>query len=171
MNMTTALLLSLPALLAAQVKDIDGWEPTKWGMSVEQARDALGGRAAETTPEKDVGLIRRLRIPKFEVSQIPLEIWFEFSPDTSELRSVQMTVQDGVGRGGAFERLKQLLIEKYGPQSDQDIKTERNAFGSTRVDKTTLWRMPSTSILLTWSDYGDIGYVSVRYSKVVKSGL
>jgi hypothetical protein len=170
MTFMTAALLTLPALLNAQVKDIDGWGPTKWGMSVKQASEALGGNA-EKMPRGSRGQ-ELLRIPNIEIEHFELEVEFEFSVDPSELRSVSMIYQKGA-RSVAFERLRDALIEKYGTASNQDEK--RELIGrSLAVEKTALWSMPSTSIHLKWSEIGndgDNGYVAIVYSKVIKSGL
>jgi hypothetical protein len=159
-------LLSITSL-SAQVKDIEGWEPTKWDMSLEQTREALAGRA------QDVALVQsphiKLQIPKIEANGIPLSVNFEFT-DTGGLSKVAMSVREGFARASAFEGLKQSLIEKYGPPSDQDTKTERDQNGARLAVRTALWRMPSTTVLLNWSeDEDDIGNVMVTYSKVIKS--
>ena len=69
-----------------------------------------------------------------------------------------MSVRDGVARASAFEGLKQSLIEKYGPPSDQDAKTERDQNGARLAIRTAPWQMPSTTVLLNWTeDENDIG--------------
>jgi hypothetical protein len=163
------LLLSITSL-SGQVKDIDGWEPTKWGMSLKQTREALAGRAEDVALEQFPHI--KLRIPEIVVGGIPLSVNFEFT-DAGGLRIVAMSVRDDFTRASAFDGLKQLLIEKYGPPSDQDAKTERDQDGDKIDGRTALWRTPSTTLLLKWSEYErhDIGSVMVIYSKVIKSEL
>lgn len=89
----------------------------------------------------------------------------EFQPDRDYLSAVSVKIADEVPRASAYESLRQALIEKYGKPTSDDSTSDRNSFESLSVTKTVQWRLRSSTIVLTWSDYGGIGYVSVRYSE------
>jgi hypothetical protein len=71
-------------------------------------------------------------------------------------------------RREAFERLRALLIEKYGAPTNDDATTERD-----HLLKTVIWALPTTTIALTWSESSrhQLGYVSLEYKAVDKKAL
>lgn len=160
------LFLTLAVVAIAQdVPDATGWSTTKWGMTVEEAKAALPGSRPPAQIDKDYGLLIRLEASPVNVGAYPARANLEFQPNRDYLSAVSLKIADGIPRSSAYESLRQALIEKYGKPASEDTTSERNAFGSLNVTKKVQWRLKSSTIVLTWSDYGDIGYVAVRYSE------
>jgi hypothetical protein len=153
------------AAIAQDVPDATGWSAAKWGMTLEQAKDAIPGSRTPVKIEKDYGLLVRLEATSVKLGAYAAQACLEFQPDKDYLSAVSLKVADGIPRSSAYESLRQALIEKYGKPASEDSTSDRNAFGNVNVTKKVQWRLKSSTIVLTWSDYGDIGYVAVRYSE------
>jgi hypothetical protein len=153
------------AAVAQDVPDATGWSTAKWGMTLEQVKEAVPGSRAPVQIEKDYGLLIRLEASPVKLGLYSAEANLEFQPDRDYLSAVSVKIADGIPRASAYELLRQALIDKYSKPTSEDSTTDRNSFGSRKVTKKVQWRLKSSTIVLTWSDYGDIGYVSVRYSE------
>jgi hypothetical protein len=168
-TIAVALLLITCGSMSGQqtAPDVDGWNGSKWGMSLAQVKAAV-----EYPIERDAKLKDVLRITRLiEVDSIPVRVSFEFATD--KLKFVTLVVDEGYNRNLAFDSLKQSLIEKYGKPSDQDVKTEHPVPGPlgsdiAAVHRTALWTFPSTAITLDWMEYGDTGSVMILYKEVNK---
>jgi hypothetical protein len=153
------------AAIAQDVPDATGWSTAKWGMTLEQAKEAVPGSRGPVRIEKDYGLLVRLEASPVKLGPYSATARLEFQPDRDYLSAVSVKIADEVPRASAYESLRQALIEKYGKPTSDDSTSDRNSFESLSVTKTVQWRLRSSTIVLTWSDYGGIGYVSVRYSE------
>ena len=173
--MTRLLFLMISAcLLSGQVKDIDGWASTKWGMSVEEVRAAVGNRAAKAPLAIDPRFQSFENVADIDVAGIPMQLSLSFTLEKPQLFEAYLSLHhpNGTGTGEAeFDTLKRLLIERYGVPADQQEK--KNSRPGETLDRTVFWRLPSTSISLSWleSKEFDGGLVSVDYTRVEKTPL
>jgi hypothetical protein len=158
-------MLFAAAAIAQDVPDATGWSTARWGMTLEQAKGAVSGSRDPVRIEKDYGLLTRLEASPVQLGPYPATARLEFQPDRDYLSAVSVKIADDIPRASAYETLRQALVEKYGKPTSEDSTNDRNSFGSRSATKTVQWRLKSSMIVLTWSDYGDIGYVSVRYSE------
>jgi hypothetical protein len=148
-----------------QPADDKGWGGLKWGMTLQDAREVMPECKQAASPSKDYGMLIRLEAKRVRLGQLTADASIEFYPDKDYLSAVSLKVDDSVSRSSAFESLKQGLIEKYGKPANEDQSSELNTHGDRSVTKTILWNLKSSTIRLTWFDYGSSGYVGVRYSE------
>lgn len=162
---TTTLLFAAVSVFAQQNPDATGWSLAKFGMSVDQLRQAFPAAQTVNPPQRDLGTLIRLAATPVQLGPYRASARFEFPPDQDRLTAVNLAVSDSASRPEAFESLKSSLIEKYGKPTGSDQTTERTAFGDYIVTRTVEWRVPSAMISLTWIEAGDIGHVGVRYTE------
>lgn len=167
------LLIFAPAL--AQTKDTDGWGKVKWGMTVEQAKEAYGAEAEDSTviPGPNFIFIDRITLPNVKIGDLEMRASLQTPKGRDQIMQISLSLKADIRspsfvRSGAFERLKALVIEKYGAPTNEDRTTERN-----NVIKTLLWSLPTTTITLIWSESSryELGYVALRYKAVDKKAL
>lgn len=167
------LLMLLPA--CAETKDTDGWGKVKWGMTVEAAKAAYGAEAEDSTivPGPNFIFIDRITLPNVKVGDLEMKASLQVPKGSDQIKQVSLSLKADMQapsfmRSGAFERLKALLIEKYGAPTNEDGTTERE-----HLVKTVLWSLPTTTITLIWSESSryQLGYVSLRYKAVDKKAL
>lgn len=159
--MVVALIALVSGLSAQTVKDIDGFDKVKWGMTMQQAADAYGVENKTETNEYWTSI----ELPPITVSDIDLSVGALSKPGLNKISAVRLTkvhARPFERLDHEFDTIKTLLIQKYGqPNSDETtIK-----FGD-KV-KTVLWVLPSTSITLEL----DAVAVFVRYSAIEKNVL
>jgi hypothetical protein len=163
----------LPAF--AQTKDTDGWGKVKWGMTVEQAKAAYGSDAEDSTvvPGPNFLFIDKITLPNVKVGDLEMMASLQVPRGSGQIKQVSLSLKadmqaPSLVRSGTFERLKVLLIEKYGAPTDEDRATERDD-----LVKTALWSLPSTTIILGWSESTryQLGYVWLSYKAVDKKTL
>jgi hypothetical protein len=171
MKTVTVRLLSLLALAAAmglgqtQEQDVKGWSTAKWGMSLQQIREAFPSAGVVKPAKEDYTAFGRLK-SHVMLATLHASAWFEFPADQDKLCAVNLDVDNArANRPQAFETLKSELTEQYGKPATSQSVSDGNASGSGAVTKSVVWRLTSTTITLTWSDYGDVGFVSVRYAE------
>jgi len=172
----TVRLFSLLALAAAmafgqtQEQDIQGWSTAKWGMSLQQIREAFPSANVVKPAKEDDTAFGRLK-SRVMLATLHASAWFEFPADQDKLCAVNLDIDNArANRPQAFETLKTELTGHYGKPAMENSVSDPNAFGSGVVTKTVEWRLTSTLITLTWTDYGDAGFLSVRYTERKPNG-
>jgi hypothetical protein len=159
----------------AQPRDTDGWGKVKWGMTVEQVKAAYGAEAENSTvvPGPNFIFIDRLTVPNVKIGELEMKASLQTPKGSDQIKQVSITLKAPLEspsfiRSGAFDRLKGLLIEKYGAPANEDRTAERSS-----IIKTLLWSLPSTTITLIWSEGTryELGYVELRYKAVDKKAL
>jgi hypothetical protein len=168
-----ALLISLS--VCAQTKDIDGWGKVKWGMTVEQAKAAYGTEAEDSRvePGPNFTFIDRVELPNVKIGDLEMKASLQTPKGSDQIKQVTISLRADMQspafvRSIAFDRLKPLLIEKYGAPTNEDRTTEGN-----NIIKKALWSLPSTTISLIWSESNrfQLGYVALMYKAVDKKAL
>jgi hypothetical protein len=159
----------------AQTKDTDGWGKVKWGMTVEQAKAAYGAEARDSSvvPGPNFIFIDRITLPNVKIGDLEMEASLQTPKGSDQIRQVSISLKADMQapsfvRSAAYDRLKALVIEKYGSPTNEDKTDERD-----KVVKTVLWSLPTTTITLIWSEGSryQLGYVSLTYKAVDKKAL
>jgi hypothetical protein len=170
MSYVPLILSALLLLPQAPAQDVKGWANTKWDMTLAEVKQAV-----EYPIESDAKGNTLFRIARpLEIESVPVRVTFEF-PE-GKLKFVTLSVKEDYARNLAFDSLKDSLIRKYGKPSDQDSKIEHPVPGSLgehvpAQHRTAVWSFPSTSIILDWMEYGDMGHVSIIYRRAEKKDL
>ena len=143
--MVVSLIALAPVLNAQTVKDVDGFDKIKWGMTLQQAADAYGIENKTQTNEYWTSL----ELPPITVSDVKLDVGASSKPGLNKISMVSLTkvhARPFERLDPDFDTLKTLLIQKYGqPNSDETtMKFDEKV-------KTVLWVLPSTSITLELS--------------------
>jgi hypothetical protein len=153
-------------------EDVPGWNVIKWGMTVDEARKALGDKTQTSSevPGPAFVDIEKLVIKDLPVGDLIAECGLYTQRNSAVVTSVSLVFGKLEGlpltRELSFDTLKRLLIEKYGQPKNEDRKSEPDpVVGGQRVSSTVLWISPSTSITLLRLEsigYGT-GYVKLTY--------
>jgi len=147
----------------------------KWGMTVEQARAAYGDQAQDSTVLRGPNFVAidRLTIPNVKIGDVEVSASIQTPRGSDQITQISISLKADMQapvfvRSHAFQRLKELLIEKYGRVTNEDRTTERDDLTSR-----LLWSLQSTTITLIWreSTKYQLGYVSLRYKAVDKKAL
>jgi hypothetical protein len=168
---------------AAQTpKDVAGWGTVKWGMTVAEAKAALGNGAI---PETGVGDPRdfytvKLRLEKVQIGRVNAIVNIVTKKDSDFVCAVTLlpTIESTsvptahIQAPALFEDLKQMLIEKYGQPKTSGAVTDPGIL-SQGVRTTAFWSFPSTTITLIGehSEKYHTGFVSVTYEPVDRKAL
>ena len=115
-------------------KDVDGWGKVKWGMPVAEARTAYGNEIRYDVRLHD-GLIA-LRLNDVKLGALEMGALLQVSDERINGAELSIIGISGSERDNAYNNLKALLIDKYGPATSDDQKSR------------TIWVFPSTLITL-----------------------
>ena len=102
--------------------DLDGWTSAKWGMTPQQIASHFPDAEAITPPVRSFDELRKFVMHNVQISNLKLEVYFEFGMDTDKLRAVTLTsleTQPQIAEA-VFQRLQQLLSDKYGIYGKRD---------------------------------------------------
>src|ERR1039458_9053078 len=160
--------------------DANGWASLKWGMTLQQAREAMPELQLLASPTENQFMLTRLetKIAQIGPVRVDVSVQVQFYPGKDYLGAVDLgiftdrTMGPDVGyhvdarqRATGFAGLKEGLTGKYGKPTNEDTSRKTDAFGGISVIETVLWRLKSSTIRLRSSGDSDIGYVEVRYAE------
>ena len=180
MKLTVPVLFVVLTAFAQPPKDVAGWGKVKWGMTVAEAKAALGDEATpEPAPNPHDTYPTKLRLRNVQIGLGTGTVNIQTKQDSDLVCVVTLlasppAVEEAPGeRAMLFERLKAMLIEKYGQPKASDRSPIASLSRTESVKTTVLWSFPSTSITLKWSDDAKyhVGYVSIEYKAVDKKAL
>jgi len=140
--------LSLSSPAYASGDDVLGWRNTRWGMTEEEARTALGRQGQQVNPPlKYAGSYVPLTTT-LHISGYAVNVLLQFSDKTKTLGQVLLTWRtDSIV---LWAKLNDRLTEKYGPPA--------------QVGNLNEWRFKTTTIELDrWTEPEIDGRVTVRY--------
>jgi hypothetical protein len=138
-GMKFSLLLTMIAGLAfpqARPQDVTGWGKINWGMTIMEARSVYPSATGDGTKQ-------RLTLDPIQIGDLILNVSISARTGSDRVARVELSTMDGSFR--RFDRLKVLLMQKYGPPIDESTRLED---ANTAVT-TLIWTFPSASILLT----------------------
>jgi hypothetical protein len=154
--------------------DTNGWGKVRWGMTVAEAKAALGDDAVVSTvvPGPNFTLIDRLTIKNVKIGDITASASIQTGRNSEVVCAVTINAAEmrdlASSRARTFDSLKRLLIEKYGAPKSEDRKPTGRG-----VEMAAIWTLPSTSITLRWYEIpgSDLGFVTIEYRAVDKKAL
>jgi hypothetical protein len=157
----------------SQPVDASGWANLKWGMTLQQAREAMPELKQLASPHEDQFMLTRLETKMAQLGRVreDVSVKVQFYPGKDYLGAINLGIftdrmmVDARLRSGVFAALKEGLTEKYGKPTNEDESSDTSSFGTVSVTKTVLWRLKSSTIRLRSSGSEDIGYVDVRYAE------
>jgi hypothetical protein len=153
----SALAIALPG--QEKPKDVDGWDKIKWGMTLEEARDAYGVTAPFWENERWTSLV----LDPVKIGDMEMSGGADAKHGTHKVSQVGFSLGfDKPGYAGGFDTLKTLLIQKYGPPVSEEKTT-----GYGHWVKRALWTFPSTSIVLEVEP----AFISLQYKATDKKAL
>ena len=92
----------------------DGWNKTKWGMSVDQVSEVYPDALRAPTPEEHrAGLFSCLKIEPYNVAGVKFVVNFLFDKN-SALKEVLLTRRGEDRPEGDYNKIRDLIIQKYG---------------------------------------------------------
>lgn len=158
----------------AKPKDVEGWGKIKWGMTIAQAKAAYGTGlktasdhpATTKTSGTDTTV---LFIDDLKVGEIPVDASIETFASSDRIARATLSLQDGYSkRGFAYEQLRNLLSQKYGPMTRHE-----NDKASRVTTNSAAWVFPSTVITLQWVEVDsiDFGVLRIVYESTDKKAL
>ena len=151
--------------------DVHGWGKVTWGMTVAQAKAALGpeAKAAEGENTFTDGYIARLVLKKLKVGDIDMDVSIAAKSGSERIALISLELadkpQDTGSRGAAYHGLLNALTRKYG----RPTKTDKEIRDDTDVETNSAqWVLPSTNIDLVWIENRDLGFgvLHLMYSPV-----
>jgi hypothetical protein len=152
-----------PAIAFSQTTDVDGWNGTRWGMSLAQIQAVI------TYPlERDPHFVSARApvvyrtVEPFKMLDTPVRAYFLFSPDDNQLVGVEVQIDSHFlesihSPSERFERFRRSLVEKYGRPTFTDDR-----------GRIVFWRFASSSVTLTWAEVGREPFVGVAYKQANK---
>jgi len=152
MNRIAILLMFVAVALIGQTppKDVDGWGKVKWGMTLGEAKAAVGSDSV------DVGEVK-LGVHLYAARSEP----DRYNALTKPIAEVELSTL--LAKSDDYNNLKTLLIQKYGKPISEDRKRDGEA-----TDSRSVWIFPSTIIRLGGRDFQGHSLVEVTYQPVDK---
>jgi len=150
---------------AAEQADVKGWNHVRWGMTIAQAKAALGPNVrivSEPKPQPGVLLVDRLRLPSVKLENLELEAAIQTLPGSDRICAVTLRLKNEnhkrENRQRAFDSLKEMLVSKYGAPTMNESKPN---------EKASTWRFATGLINLKRFELTMIGFgnVSVQYKE------
>lgn len=134
------------AMSQTKPKDVDGWGKVKWGMTIRQAKAALGSQARESDdkPDPSAQYVGRLIVDGLKIGTTEMTASV-FTPLGSE--AIKAVSLEGTAEflSISFKEVRTLLTQKYGKPTHEESEND----GITE-DLTVVWAFPSTVIRLEW---------------------
>lgn len=124
--------------LAEDIRDVVvGWQEIRWGMTEDEVREALPGRAIPITPAaKFVSSYAPFKA-SLAIEEHPFEVFPQFSYSTGELCQVLFRAADADAERRA--RLSGLVTAWYGPPVERGTKqTWRGSIATVELDTVNL---------------------------------
>jgi hypothetical protein len=139
--LTTAIVLIAStecSIAHAQLSDIEGWAPTKWGMTNDEVLGALSGTGARSSPAANGD--PRVIIDEHPIGGRKYTVTLVQSKGRGLVRVSLTPVEKGKPEE-QFEELKRSLTELHGPPASSEIKRDGLLF-----TRTAKWDWPKTSL-------------------------
>ena len=132
-------------------KDVYGWGKVRWGMTLAQAKAALGPQAEDSTEESatKAKYPERLVIDRVDIGDVRMKASIGVDPSSNRIRQVLLNLWDGISRdprgrdvrGDSYYTILTALKQKYG----KPIGYEKDVQGDYIVTNRASWIFPSTA--------------------------
>jgi hypothetical protein len=153
---------------AAEGKDVIGWQQSWWGMTDEELVQVFGNNLKKL-PKRGLyhGMYANYAIENYRVGTDVLRVVFQMNNKTRRLAQVLISSEEFPTDSvylSAFERLEELLSQKYGPVRYKQDKNE------SLVRRERQWVFPTTTIELSYVFIpGVSNSVTIRYFPTASS--
>jgi hypothetical protein len=130
---------------AAAFDDPGGFRGAKWGDSIDQVAARLaeqGSGWSEPCTARTYGVLCAEQ--RFTVGELRVPFVWEFGKDTKGLERVQAEVLSIF----IYPNLFPVLVERYGPPSEEGVTVLKNRLGATLNSRWSMWVGPDTTISL-----------------------
>jgi hypothetical protein len=158
-----------------QPRDVKGWGNIKWGMTVAEAKSALGNQVSEAIerPSDDGNLIGKAVINDVRIGDITARLTIQTRKNSDvvsglEVMAVGPDPSDGFVSTASttlerFLKLRAFLTKEHGSPKSEDRNRSDN---QGHILSSVVWRFPSTLITLLSTETAGlrIGYVKVQYA-------
>jgi hypothetical protein len=138
--------------------DFDGWNKIKWGMTLGDAKKAIGGIDKIKIGKLDLGITLSAG------AEVPQSDRYNDMDKSIAEVELSCVVPDYPLQN--YEDLKLLLIEKYGTPTSDDSKPD----GSVTVHRAS-WVFPSTVIVLNMRVLRSSGFLELTYQPANKKAV
>jgi hypothetical protein len=132
-------------------EDLPGWDATRWGMTGDELRAALGERVTEL-PGRWVygGAYAELAVEEVEIGGLVFTAYLQMNDQTDRLQQVLLERRRTGAVPAAFEQVIDALTARYGaPAADcAQAKT-----GGQPLDYEVTWRFPATTLHAKFLDF------------------
>jgi hypothetical protein len=159
------LLLAVVAGLTFAAVDPGGWTAAKWGMTEEQVLKAAPSVKVLDLPLMErtftPGGVARIGVPTLRLESTAWHVFCLFD-EKGGLAAVEMRpVADSDGTPNEFERVKALLVQKYGQPLEQRVDDDNPR------THTATWTFATTTIRLKYVDVVTIKlhFLSLAYDR------
>ncbi|WP_193367160.1 hypothetical protein [Pelagibius marinus] len=148
-----ALLLGLFcwAAPALALEDVPGWGATRWGMTADELRAALGSRVTEL-PGRWVygGAYAELAVEEVEIGGLTFTAYLQMNDRTERLQQVLLERRRTGAVPAAFEQVIDALTSRYGPPAEDCAQAKT---GGQPLDYEVTWRFPTTILHAKFLDF------------------
>jgi hypothetical protein len=136
---------------AAALDDLPGWGATRWGMTGEELRAALGSRVTDL-PGRWVygGAYAELAVEEVEVGGLVFTAYLQMNAGTDRLQQVLLERRRTGAVPRAFEQVIDALTERYGPPAEDCAQPKS---GGQPLDYEVTWRFPATTLHAKFLDF------------------
>lgn len=148
-----ALLLGLCcwAAPALALEDLPGWGATRWGMTAEELRRALGPRVTDL-PGRWLygGAYAELAVEEVEIGGLTFTAYLQMNDQTDRLQQVLLERRRVGAVPAAFEQVIDALTSRYGPPAGDCAQAKT---GGQPLDYEVTWRFPATTLHAKFLDF------------------
>lgn len=137
-----ALTIVLSAVILSAVS-VDGWDKTRWGMSVDEVKSLYSDSGIRESDRNDQILV----IESIRLNDKNYSVTFSFK--TGMLTGVSIVMKEAMACD--YNDAVYSLSRKYGKTANSDKMT-------------TVWLFPKTVITCKYSDYAGKGMLIITYS-------
>ena len=141
-----AVIVLLPGHPYGAQEKLNGWQNTRWGMSLEEVLQALGDKAKiPRAPRQAKSSDEAAYIPSYKVSGCDFRVSFHLHKTTKKLLFVMLKLKRKQAASNCHHQIRLLLIEKYGQPifEDKDKRSKKIISVSTGE-----WQVDTTKISL-----------------------
>ncbi len=149
-----ALLRPRPAL-AQRPADVEGWDESRWGMSLAALDRVFAGRIRTVSPFMFGPFVATRIIQRVLVGGVPFNVFFQVRPPDSRLAQVLLQFRGSRPTPNEGAAVRAALGEQLGPADGRDEDSDYSGtFPSYAI--VFRWVFPTTRIVLRYVDpYGE----------------
>jgi len=144
------------AARAERPADVEGWDESRWGMSMATLDTLFAGRISTVRPFVFGAFTATRIIHRVPVGAVPFNVFFQMRPPDTRLAQVLLQYRGSRPTPNEGASVRAALGELYGPADGRDEDSDYSGtFPSYAI--VFRWAFPTTRIVLRYVDpYGEI---------------